>query len=246
MKHPFFSQTRIMAYHRAPGLPRVRRERAGIAASSLRRRLSATLTTCVLAAACVLALVPPLAAQSAVPESPATLAPGDIVRIVVWRRPEFSGDYVVAPDSTITHPLLREVKVAGIPFTTVEERVRAFLTKFDANPAFVVSPLLRVFVGGEVRAPNVYNVPPGSTVAQLVALAGGPTERGDLEQVSLTRAQQRETFDLASARSAAATRAVRSGDAIVVARRRNIFTDVIVPAASLIAAAAAIANLFRH
>src|ERR1700736_1850648 len=51
----------------------------------------------------------------------ATLSPGDVVRIVVWRKPEFSGDFVVAPDSSITHPLYREVKVVGVPLHVVEE-----------------------------------------------------------------------------------------------------------------------------
>ena len=33
------------------------------------------------------------------------LRPGDALRITVWRQPEFSGDFVVNPDSTIGHPL---------------------------------------------------------------------------------------------------------------------------------------------
>jgi polysaccharide export outer membrane protein len=196
-------------------------------------------------AALVLTAIPAhLPAQASFADSPATLAPGDIVRITVWRRPEFTGDFVVAPDSSITHPLLREIKVVGVPLPTVEERVRTFLTKFDANPAFVVSPLLRVFVGGEVRVPNVYNAPPGSTVAQLVALAGGPTERGDLGKVALNRRQGREIFDLTLPGAVGATTEVRSGDQIMVDRRRNIFTDVVVPSASLIGAAVAIINIF--
>lgn len=187
-----------------------------------------------------------LPAQAALLDSGATLAPGDVVRLVVWHRPEFTGDFVVAPDSSITHPLLREIKVVGVPLQTVEERVQSFLTKFDANPAFVVSPLLRVFVGGEVRVPNVYNAPPGSTVTQLIALAGGPTERGDLEKVSLTRHQQRETFDLTNPGSPGATLAIRSGDQILVDVRRNVFRELVVPSASLIAAAAAVFNIFRR
>lgn len=199
-----------------------------------------------LAALLAFALPSHLGAQASVPVTPATLAPGDIVRITVWRRPEFSGDYVVSPDSSIAHPLMREVKVVGVPFATVEERVRAFLAKFDANPAFVVSPLLRVFVGGEVRVPNVYNVPPGSSLAQLIALAGGPTERGQIEKVTLSRHQRRETFDLTLADAPGATLEVRSGDQIVVERRRSVFTDIIVPSASLLAAAAALTNIFLH
>jgi polysaccharide export outer membrane protein len=173
---------------------------------------------------------------------PATLAPGDIVRIVVWRRPELSGDFIVAPDSSITHPLMREVKVAGVPFGAVENRLHEFLLKFDANPAFVVSPLLRVFIGGEVRAPNVYSVPPGSTVAQVIALAGGPTDRAELERVVLVRRQSRTFLDLA-AESPSAMLEVRSGDQVLISRRRSVFTEIVAPAASVIGAAAALVSI---
>jgi len=43
------------------------------------------------------------------------LRPGDVLRITVWRHPEMSGEFVVAPDSTLVHPLYQVVKVAGAP-----------------------------------------------------------------------------------------------------------------------------------
>lgn len=172
------------------------------------------------------------------------LSPGDIVRLTVWRRPEFSGDFVVAPDSSITHPLLREVKVAGVPFVTMEARVRTFLSRYDATPAFVASPLLRVFAGGEVRQPNVYTVPPGSSITQLIALAGGPTERAELENTTLVRREERYTFDLTMPRAPGATLEVRSGDQVLIGRRRSVFSEVIAPLGSVVGAVAAIATIF--
>src|SRR5436853_3239668 len=44
------------------------------------------------------------------------LRPGDVLRINVWRHPELSGDFVVAPDSTLVDPVYQVVKVAGYPF----------------------------------------------------------------------------------------------------------------------------------
>jgi protein involved in polysaccharide export with SLBB domain len=173
----------------------------------------------------------------------AMLAPGDLLRITVWRRPEFSGDFIIAPDSTITHPLYREVKAAGVPLRTTEERIRLFLARYETTPAFVISPLLRVFVGGEVRQPSVYNVPPGTTIAQAVALAGGPTERGMLDDVTLVRHQQREMLDVTSSDARVATREARSGDQILVARRRNFFLDVLAPSSSVFAAAASVVSI---
>src|SRR3954447_12607951 len=81
------------------------------------------------------------------------LTPGDSVRIEVWRKPEFSGDFVVAPDGTITHPLFRSVRVAGLPFATAEANLRTFLGQYEENPQFVMEPLIRVAVSGEVPRP---------------------------------------------------------------------------------------------
>ena len=192
-----------------------------------------------------LLLAIPMAAASAqeADSAAASLSPGDMLRIVVWRKPEFSGDFVVASDSTITHPLYRELQVAGLPFRVVEERLRTFLARYETNPAFVMSPLLRIFVGGEVRQPSVYTVPPGTTIAQAVALAGGPTERGRLEEVTIVRQERRSTLDLVRPDSHASVAAVRSGDQVLVGRRTNFFSDVLAPTSSVIAALAGIVSI---
>src|SRR5215210_2620316 len=50
-----------------------------------------------------------LSAQTVAPSADQTmLSPGDSVRIVVWRKPEFSGDFVIAPDGSVSHPLFRD------------------------------------------------------------------------------------------------------------------------------------------
>jgi protein involved in polysaccharide export with SLBB domain len=186
----------------------------------------------------------PLAAQSGNQEAAAaTLAPGDLLRITVWRHPEYSGDFLVAPDGSVTHPLYREVNVAGIPLQVVEERVRTFLARYETNPAFVLSPLLRVFVGGEVRQPSVYTVSPGTTVAEVIALAGGPTDRGRLDHVRLIRRQSEETLDLTRLDTRATTLEARSGDQLLVDRRRNFFLDILAPSSSVFAAAASVASI---
>jgi protein involved in polysaccharide export with SLBB domain len=173
----------------------------------------------------------------------ATLSPGDVIRIVVWRKPEFSGDFVVAHDGTITHPLYREVNVVGVPLNVVEDRVRVFLARYETNPAFVISPLLRVFVGGEVRLPNVYSLPPGTTVAQAVAVAGGPTDRGRLDEVLIIRRQDRLVLDLTRPESPAVITETRSGDQVFVGRRLSFFNDVLAPASAVFAAVATVVSI---
>src|SRR6476661_3509710 len=118
------------------------------------------------------------------------LNPGDQVRIAVWRNPELSGDFTVAANGTLTHPLYREIQVTGIPISAVEDRLRTFLSRYTTNPQFVISPLVKVVVSGEVRTPNVLSVPPETTVAQAIVLAGGPTAAAQLGHVRLLRDRQ--------------------------------------------------------
>ena len=175
---------------------------------------------------------------------PQALNPGDQVRIAVWRNPEMSGDFTVAANGTLNHPLYREVQVTGIPLTSVEERLRTFISRYTNNPQFVILPLVKIIVGGEVRAPNMFSVPPETTVTQAVILAGGPSERGKLDRVRLLRDGQTIFLDMGRPDSQAASLQVRSGDQIIVPRNTNVLRDFLGPTASMVGALAAIASIF--
>lgn len=172
------------------------------------------------------------------------LAPGDQIRIVVWRNPELSGDFFVAADGTVTHPIYKEVQVTGISMTAVEERLRTFLTRYTTNPQFIVMALVKIVIGGEVRAPNLYSVPPQTTILQAIALAGGATEAASLRKVRILRDGQEVVVDLTKADERAGLLQIRSGDQILIPRRRNVFRDVIGPAASTMGLFVGIANIF--
>src|SRR5919112_4737812 len=132
----------------------------------------------------------PVAAQDSRPQGgQSMLTPGDSVRIVVWRRPEFSGDFVVAPNGSVTHPLYRTVQVGGVPFATAEANLRRFLSRFEENPEFVMEPLVRVAVSGEVDRPRVYALRPETSIAEAVAVAGGTTRDGNRDRVRVLRSE---------------------------------------------------------
>ena len=171
------------------------------------------------------------------------LNPGDLLRITVWRRAELSGEFEVASDGSITHPLYRGLKVAGIPLPVVEERMRTFLSRHEGNPAFVMAPLFRVTVAGEVQKPNVYTLPPTTTISQALALAGGATERGRTDRVHILREGKGFTVDLTRPDAVGVQMRARSGDQITVPRGGSSFREIIGPLSSVVAAAAAIATL---
>lgn len=195
-------------------------------------------------------VAPGLSAQgvtaSSDPANSSIISPGDQIRIIVWRKPEMSGDFPIAANGTIIHPLYREVQVTGVPLSVVEDRLRTFLSRFDTNPQFVIQPLVKVIVAGEVRSPNIYPVPPETTVQQVVALAGGPTDRGLLNDVRIVRDRQEVRVDLSRPDSEAALLQIRSGDVILVGRRGSGFLEMIGPATSTLALAVTLYSLFTR
>jgi protein involved in polysaccharide export with SLBB domain len=192
------------------------------------------------------AALSPLAAQARPDADIPRLQPGDRVLITVWRKPELSGESVVTADSVLSHPLYQSIKVVGVPLPQVKERLLAFLAQYERDPLLTVEPLFRVTVGGEVRQPNVYSLARSATVAQAIAGAGGPTDRGKLTKVRLYRAGKQIHLDLNDPRSDQANMPIRSGDNIIVGRGHNFFRDVLAPGASLTAAILSIVVIVRQ
>ncbi|HEV8399062.1 MAG TPA: polysaccharide biosynthesis/export family protein [Gemmatimonadales bacterium] len=201
--------------------------------------LAAAVTACTSAAAAQ-RLTNPL---TTVPRDSLALRPGDAVRITVWRKPEMSGEFAVAADGSLTHPLYRALRVTGIPLATAEARLRTFLQQYETNPEFVMEPLLHVAVGGEVVRPNLYTLRPETSVSDAVALAGGPTERGRRDRVRLLRDGSEVVLDLTTPQPGYATTPIRSGDQILVDRKRAVFRETIGPIVMVAGATAAILNV---
>lgn len=182
-----------------------------------------------------------LPARAAAQADSASLRPGDLIRLTVWRQPDFSGEFAVGPEGTVQHPLLADVVVAGATRPVVRERLARALARYERDPSFVFEFLYRVPVGGEVRAPNLYTLTPENTVSQAVAAAGGATELGRLDRVYVLRGTSEVMLDLRDP-AQAATR-LRSGDQIRVGRRSNVLRDNLGPAAAIIGAAAALVSI---
>jgi polysaccharide export outer membrane protein len=199
--------------------------------------------------ALVVAVSPRLTAQeSRASSDQSVLSPGDSVRIVVWRKPEFSGDFVVAPNGSITHPLYRSVQVGGVPLATAEANVRRFLARFEENPEFVMEPLVRVAISGEVQRPAVFALRPETTIAEAVARAGGTTQAGARNHVRLRRlspsGQQNELIiDLNDPSGNPGMIPVRSGDQIVVDRKKSFMRDILLPTLGVIGSIASLGLL---
>ncbi|HET6765594.1 MAG TPA: polysaccharide biosynthesis/export family protein [Longimicrobiaceae bacterium] len=187
-----------------------------------------------------------LSAQQAAPAATeeVVLHPGDAIKINVWRKPELSGEFTVAADGSVADAFYGSVKVADVPFSTAEARIKEYVHRIETTPWVWVEPLFRITVGGEVRQPNVYLMKRESTIAQAVAQAGGATASGRIDHVRLSRGGQVIMVDLADPANRFAHTPIRSGDEIVVGRQRSIFREYIAPSASVVAAIGVVLRLF--
>jgi polysaccharide export outer membrane protein len=195
--------------------------------------------------AALLALAHPARGAAQAAADSAFLRPGDMVRLVVFRQAELSGDFPVSAEGTLQHPLLADVRVVGVSRAVIRERLREALSRYARDPSFVFDYLYRVAVTGEVRLPNLLALSPETTLGQAVASAGGANEFARLDRVRLVRDGREMVLNLQSPDPAVAAMRVRSGDQIRVPRRTNLLRDVLGPFAAIVAAAAATASLIR-
>lgn len=185
------------------------------------------------------------AAQAPVIRQTPTLQPGDEVRIRVFRDSEMSGEFGIASDGSLIHPVWRNLKVTGISLTDVESRIRTFLQRYQTEPQFVAEPLFRVTIGGEVERPALYFLAPDVTIGQAIAIAGGATERGKHDQVRLLSGGQLRSIKL-DGNDPTANLPVRSGDQLIIEKRGSVFRDILAPLFAIAGSAAAIINVTRN
>lgn len=197
--------------------------------------------------ACAPAVTPPGVLPSTVPADPFVNV-GDQLRITVWRDPEFSGEFEVAPDGRLAHPLYQALTVARLPLSNVTQRLRDFLGVHQQDPEIRVELVIPVAVGGSVRSPSLYRVPFGTTMMDAVAAAGGTADGGRLDRVRLVRGNSVLTLDLTDQRVLYGRIPVLSGDQIFVGRQSNFnfLRDVLFPMTSLGTLGVSIANLIRR
>jgi protein involved in polysaccharide export with SLBB domain len=140
------------------------------------------------------------------------------------------------------------VRVGGVPQSTVEANVRAFLLRFDQDPQFVVEPLFRVAVTGEVNRPQLFAANPQMSILEAIARAGGPTVNARRNHVRVLRygpqGEQKEyVVDLTRAEDNVGRSPIRSGDQIIIDRRKSFLRDIVFPTLSVIGSVASIALL---
>lgn len=155
---------------------------------------------------------------------------GDQVRVDIFGNADLTTTTTVAADGSIRLPLVGAVTVGGQSPTEAANNIEIayrngeYLVDPHITVTVVQSSSQRVSVLGEVRNPGRYPIESNTTVLDLIALAGGVTEKGsDIVYIlrpdgSGTKQLSVNTRSFLSSREpgSAPTETLQGGDSIVV------------------------------
>ncbi|MCJ2183288.1 polysaccharide export protein [Novosphingobium sp. 1949] len=146
------------------------------------------------------------------------LAPGDKLKLAVFREETLSGEYTVNEDGAISLPMVGDFKVAGKSLDQArEELTRTLGASYvrDARISLDMVDYRPVFILGEVQKPGEYDYAQRMSVYALVAKAGGFTYRANEKVVYIRHGNEGEE----SAYALTSGAAILPGDTVRIGAR---------------------------
>ena len=130
-------------------------------------------------------------APKSVAEAEYKIGPQDILRIDVWKEPDFTRTVPVRPDGKVSLPLLNDVQAAGLTSVELAVSLRDSLKKYLTDPKVTVTfteiNSRRVYVTGEVLRVGALPLLPNMTVLQALASCGGFTQFARIKNIYVLR-----------------------------------------------------------
>lgn len=151
------------------------------------------------------------------PNDPKVL-PGDLIRLQVWREPDWDGEFLVDQFGVVALPFVGDVQTAGETQRSLKAKLQEAYAREIANLSLTVLVLKRVRVSGEVRSPGIHPLDPTMRVADALILSGGRTGDGKTDEVLLRRPGETQAVNvLVDARLSEL--ALETGDELIVRQR---------------------------
>ena len=119
------------------------------------------------------------------------LAPGDKLRVEVYKDAQLSQSLQVRPDGKVTLPLVGDIVATDLTPIQLRDRIANSLKEYITNPVVTVivveaSPAM-VYVMGEVTQPGSIPMRGAMTVLQALAMAGGFREFANPKDIRILR-----------------------------------------------------------
>jgi len=104
---------------------------------------------------------------------------------------QLSDSFTVAPDRTITLPLVGAISLAGVLHAELEAHLTRQLSQFLQAPVVHARPLIRIGIVGAVAKPGFYAVPADVVLSDALMAAGGLIPEAKLSDLRIERAGAR-------------------------------------------------------
>jgi polysaccharide biosynthesis/export protein len=214
----------------------------------MRRRLSLLCGVLLVASLIHVAMATPVAASPA-PATPAPkasptapdnyrLAAGDQIEVTIFGEPDLSRTVAIKPDGVIALPLVNQVKASGKTASQLEAELTRLYSRYLKTPSVSVIVrqfrMDRVYVMGEVSRPGRYDLTDDMTVLDALTLAGGPTDKGNLDGLQVGRVEDGKTktipikgAQLIQGKDGAKNLTLQNGDLVFVPRRGMNLLDIL-------------------
>lgn len=157
------------------------------------------------------------AGEGAAAGSVQALAPGDSIRLTFWREPDLNGAFAVDERGVAVLPIIGSVRVTGRDASALRTEIEDAYAGELRNQDVEIALLRRVRVLGEVNEPGLYHVDPAMTLGDAIALAGGVSSQGKLDEIEVRRGDVVVLDDVGESETIEST--LSSGDRIMVPRR---------------------------
>jgi protein involved in polysaccharide export with SLBB domain len=172
--------------------------------------------------------------------------PGDVLQLRFLGQEGISGDYIIDPEGVVTIPGIGSVRIAGMTPRKATEALDEIIKVRFSRPEFVANFRIRVFVlGPGVATPGPFVVEPGTTLLQMLAIAGGQTDRADLKRATVLREGRQYPINLEAGLSGSRVGEypVFSNDQIIVPARGGFTRENVAFVLSLFGTALTLATL---
>jgi polysaccharide export outer membrane protein len=151
----------------------------------------------------------------------------DVLYIHVWKEETLSKTVTVRIDGKISMPLIDEIQAAGITPLQLKEIITEKLKEFveipNVNVIVMEANSFKVYISGQVKNSGAHRLRTETSLAQIIAMAGGVTEWANLKKIIIIRKENGKEKRMivnykkfVQGKDLSANPVLKSGDTIIV------------------------------
>lgn len=149
---------------------------------------------------------------------------GDRIYVSVEQVQAIGDTFVVNGERALEIPTIEDIPLRGVLRSELEPYLREQIGQYIRDPIVRARSFLRIAVMGEIGQPGFHLMPPQMPLSEALMSLGGPTNRADLTDIRVERADRKivpgGTMEAALREGTTLGElGLRSGDEVVVPRR---------------------------